>query len=138
MQLSGNDQHTTFDHFKVKTAARQGCLLLRLHSTLVVGWIMKTASEGQRNRIQWTQQSQLDELDFADDQALLSVSHAQILFYSRLCSYTVGSSPPPESIFLCPLPSLSIPLPVAPLCHFSNDVFVFQLISRLLYATLCV
>ena len=47
-----------------------------------------------------------------------------ILFYSRLCSSTAGSSPPPESsIFLCPLLSSSIPLLVAPECHLSNDVF---------------
>ena len=47
-----------------------------------------------------------------------------ILFYSRLCPSTAGSSPPPESsIFLCPLLSSSIPLLVAPQCHLSNDVF---------------
>ena len=39
-----------------------------------------------------------------------------ILFYSRLCLSTAGSSPPPESsIFLCPLLSSSIPLLVADL-----------------------
>ena len=44
------------------------------------------------------------------------------LFYSRLCPSTAGSSPPPESpIFLCPLLSLSIPLPVVPQCQLSND-----------------
>ena len=44
------------------------------------------------------------------------------LFYSRLCPSTAGSSPPPESsIFLCPLLSLSILLPVAPQCQLSND-----------------
>ena len=48
-----------------------------------------------------------------------------ILFYSRLCSSSTGSSPPPESsIFLCLLLSSSIPLPVAPQCHLSNDVLV--------------
>ena len=54
---------------------------------------------------------------------LYSVLFYSILFYSRLCPSTAGSSPPPESsIFLCPLLSLSIPLPVAPQCHLSNDV----------------
>ena len=33
-----------------------------------------------------------------------------------------------SSIFLCPLLSSSIPLLVAPQCHLSNDVLVFQLI----------
>ena len=61
-----------------------------------------------------------------------------ILFYSRLCPSTTGSSPPPESsTFLCPLLSLSIPLLVAPQCHLSNDVLVFRLILHPLPATLC-
>ena len=68
----------------------------------------------------------------------LLLSHYSILFYSRLCPSTAGSSPPPESsIFLCPLLSLSIPLPVAPQRHLSNDVLVFRLILHPLSATLC-
>ena len=63
---------------------------------------------------------------------------ARILFYSRLCPSTAGRSHLPESsIFLCPLLSLSIPLPVAPQCHHSNDVLVFQLILHPLSAILC-
>ena len=60
------------------------------------------------------------------------------LFYSKLCPPTAGRSPPPESSsFLCPLLSFSKPLPVAPQCHLSNDVLVFQLILHPLSATLC-
>ena len=59
-----------------------------------------------------------------------------ILFYSRLCPSTAGSSPPPESsIFLCPLLSSSTPLLVAPQCHLSNDVLVFRLILHPLSAS---
>ena len=58
-------------------------------------------------------------------------SSCHILFYFRLCPSTARSSLPPEtSSFLCPLLSLSIPLPVAPQCHLSNDGRVFQLITR--------
>ena len=39
---------------------------------------MGTSTGGGRNDIQWTLRSQLDDLDFADDLALLSHSHAQI------------------------------------------------------------
>ena len=61
-----------------------------------------------------------------------------ILFYSRLCPSTAGSSPPPESSnFLCPLLSLSIPLPVVPQCHLSNDVLVSQPVLHPLSANLC-
>ena len=67
-----------------------------------------------------------------------SAADYSILFYSRLCPSTAGSSPPPESsIFFCPLLSSSIPLLAAPQCHLSNDVLVFRLILHPLSATLC-
>ena len=60
-----------------------------------------------------------------------------IILYSRLCHSTAGSSPPPKSSnFLCPLLTLSIPFPVAPQCHLSNDVLAFRLILHPLSATL--
>ena len=46
--------------------------------TPVVDWIMRTSTKGRRNDIQWTLWSQLDDLDFADDLALLSHRHAQV------------------------------------------------------------
>ncbi|CAH2326746.1 Hypothetical predicted protein [Pelobates cultripes] len=39
---------------------------------------MKTSTSEFRNGIQWTLWSQLDDLDFADDHALLSHSHQQM------------------------------------------------------------
>ena len=39
---------------------------------------MKTETKGKRNGIQWTILTQLDELDFADDLALMSHSHRQM------------------------------------------------------------
>ena len=51
------------------------------------------------------------------------------LFYSRLYTFTAGSSLTPESLnFLCPLLFLSMFCTVAPRCHFSRDALVFQLI----------
>ncbi|VDO84135.1 unnamed protein product [Schistosoma margrebowiei] len=58
--------------FEVKTGVRQGCLFSPFLFLLVIDWIMKTStSEGKRG-IQWTSRMQLDDLDFADDLALLS------------------------------------------------------------------
>jgi hypothetical protein len=44
---------------------------------LVIDWIMKTTTTGRNNVIQWILWTQLDDLDFADDLALLSLSYSQ-------------------------------------------------------------
>ena len=44
----------------------------------MVIWNIRASVEGGRTGIQWTLWSQLDDLDFADDLALLSHSHAQM------------------------------------------------------------
>ncbi len=45
---------------------------------LAIDWIMKITTSGKKNGIQQTLWSQLDDLDFADDIALLSHSHQQM------------------------------------------------------------
>nr|KAG5709918.1 hypothetical protein BaRGS_029960 [Batillaria attramentaria] len=66
------------ESFEVKTRVRQGCLLSPFLFLLVIDWIMKTTTTGRKNGIQWTLWTQLDDLDFADDLALLSHSHSQM------------------------------------------------------------
>ena len=58
--------------FEVKTGVRQGCLLSPFLFLLVIDWIMKTVTSNRNNGIQWTLLTQLDDLDLADDLALLS------------------------------------------------------------------
>ena len=61
--------------------------------------------------------------------SVVHLSIHSILFHSRLCPSTAGSNCLPESSnYFCPLLSLSIPLPVAPQCHLTSDILVFQLI----------
>ena len=66
------------ESFEVKTGVRQGYLLSPFPFLLVIKWIMKTTTTGRNNGIQWTLWTQLDDLDFADDLALLSHNHSQM------------------------------------------------------------
>ena len=65
-------------NFEVMTGVRQGCLLSLFLFILVIDWVMKIATKEKRIGIQWTMLTQLDDLDFADDLALLSHSHMQM------------------------------------------------------------
>ena len=58
--------------FSVQTGVRQGCLLSPTIFLMVVDWVMRQSTVGQRTDIQWTFTKQLEDLDFADDISLLS------------------------------------------------------------------
>ena len=66
------------ENFEIRTGVRQGCLLSPFLFILAIDWIMKTETKGKRNGIQWKILTQLDNLDFADDLALMSHSHRQM------------------------------------------------------------
>ena len=66
------------ESFEVKTGVRQGCLLSPFLFLLVIDWIMKSVTSNRNNGIQWTLLTQLDDLDFADDLALLSHNKKQM------------------------------------------------------------
>ena len=60
------------DSFQVKTGVRQGCILSPTIFLMVMDWIMRQSTVGQKTSIQWTFTKQLEDLDFADDISLLS------------------------------------------------------------------
>ena len=63
------------DAFQVQTGVRQGPLLSPFVFLLAIEWLLKTSLALRGNGIQWTPWTQLDDLDIANDLALLS--HAQ-------------------------------------------------------------
>ena len=64
--------------FQIRTGMRQGCLLSPFLFLLAIDWIMKVSTSQKQNGIQWTPWTQLNDLDFADDIALLSHNHLQM------------------------------------------------------------
>ena len=69
---------TKTEKFSIKAGVRQGCLLSPFLFLLAIDWIMKASTKDKLNGIQWTLWRHLDDLDFADDLALLSHTHQQM------------------------------------------------------------
>ena len=75
-------------HVHVKTGVKQGCLLSPFLFLLAIDYIMRESTEGKRNGIQWTMWQQLDDLDFADNIALISSTQQQMQEKTSLLAET--------------------------------------------------
>ena len=63
---------------EVKTGVRQRCVMSTVLFNLVVDWIMRRTTEDQNSGIRWTPLSYLEDLDHADDLALLSHTQSRL------------------------------------------------------------
>ena len=65
--------------FEVKSGVRQGCVMSGLLFIVAIDWVTSRATECVKRGIRWTPFSQLEDLDYADDIALLShtTNHTQ-------------------------------------------------------------
>ena len=70
--MTDNGQQS--DWFQIKTGVKQGCNMSGFLFLLVVDWIMRTVLADTPMGIRWKMTSKLEDLDFADDIALLSSS----------------------------------------------------------------
>ena len=64
--------------FEVKTGVREGCVMSTVLFNLVVDWIMQRTTEDRNRGIRWIPFFYLEDLDYADDLALLSHTHSHI------------------------------------------------------------
>ena len=71
------DNGDTSDWFQVKTGVRQGCVMSGFIFIIVIDWVMRKTTDGRRTGIRWDLTKLLEDLDYADDIALLSSTHTQ-------------------------------------------------------------
>ena len=64
--------NTHTDYFPVKSGVCQGCILSPTLFNITLDYIMRQTTQNAQHGIQWTMVSQLEDLDYADDIALLS------------------------------------------------------------------
>ena len=62
----------------MKTGVKQGCVMSGFLFLLVIDWVMRETIRKNNTRLRWQMMSKLEDLDFADDIALLSSTHSQM------------------------------------------------------------
>jgi hypothetical protein len=75
------DKNETTEWFPVRTGVKKGCCMSGFSFLLVIHWVMRRlAVEGERTGLRWNLTTMLEDLDLADDFALLSstMNHLQL------------------------------------------------------------
>jgi hypothetical protein len=83
------------DTFNISTGVKQGCILTPLLFILAMDWIMKNSTDRERRGIRWTTTmtptTTLEDLDFANDIALLSHHHQDVQEKTDAMATTAGN-----------------------------------------------
>ena len=66
------DGSVTSDWFMIKSGVKQGCVMSGFLFLLCLDWVMRKTTADKRRGIRWNFTTVLEDLDFADDIALLS------------------------------------------------------------------
>ena len=77
------DKGEESEWFKVKTRVKQGDVMSGFIFLMVVDWIMRNTTAGNKTGIRWNFTSNLEDLDFADDIALMSSCYTHIKTKTR-------------------------------------------------------
>jgi len=67
-----------YDWFEIKTDVKQGCCMSGFRFLLVVDWVMRKTTKHGNTGIRWNFNNFLEDLDFADDLALISSGRSHI------------------------------------------------------------
>ena len=72
------DSGETSQWFKVETGVKQGCVIPGFLFLLAIDWIMCETTKQGNTGIRWRFMDQLEDLDFADDIALIFTAQHQM------------------------------------------------------------
>ena len=74
------EEEATSEWFKLTTGVKQGCTISGFLFLLIIDWIMRHTMKDEGTGLRWKFKSKLEDLDFADDVALISskLRHVQL------------------------------------------------------------
>ena len=79
------------DTFSVTTGVKQGCILSLFLFILGIDWVLRQVTSGGRRGFRWTLTSVLEDLDYADDIALLAHRYQDMQANTNVLATTAGS-----------------------------------------------
>ena len=85
---------TKTDWFDIQSGVKQGCVMSGFLFLLVVDWVMHQTTKDKPRGLQWTNDTYLEDLDYADDIVSLSQDFnlTNIILLPSPCNYYILTS----------------------------------------------